>query len=127
MEDKTHTHTHTAQAPWHSGKALDHFDLSPGIDPRRCYHSCFGNCHLQVMCGFTLPHPEAHSVFLHIEFVFRIQIKNHPTKRRGHLGLRFCTELVSRCKLFDTYLTDVAELYGTYHTYHTCDVYRYHL
>ena len=37
----------------------------------------------------------------------RKSLNNQPTERRGHLGLRTCTESVSRCKLYGTYLTAV--------------------
>ena len=39
--------------------------------------------------------------------------------RTAHLELRTCVKLISRCKLYGTYLTVEAELYGAYLTYHT--------
>ena len=50
------------------------------------------------------------------------QKDNQPTERRGHLGPRTCTELVSRCKLYGIYLTVEAKLYDAYLTYHTGEV-----
>ena len=31
-------------APWHSGHALDLFDLGPGLDPRRSHLVLFETC-----------------------------------------------------------------------------------